>query len=206
MRTIPFRRIFAQARDHARWTSPARAIAALVTLLQASPALASPPPLSFTPIAPRFSEAADQYRALWDQEGNRIVEALERNAGLGFPDSPIEVLVTDSATMTAFDGRTIRIRAGYSIAFAKATFAHEMGHRLAQALPRTAEMDDHRVLYLFLYDAWTDLYGRDFADRMVAIERQFRANYDYDAAWTWALSMTRAERQERLRWLRSGVR
>ena len=58
----------------------------------------------------------------------------------------------------------------------------------ALRLPRTGEMDDHRVLYLFLYDAWMDLYGREFADRMVATERQFRSTYDYDAAWTWALA------------------
>ncbi len=165
--------------------------------------MAEEPPLSFTPVAPRFADAAEQYHALWDQEGERIVGALERASGLRFPATPIEVLVTDSATMTALDGRTIRIRAGYSGAFAKATFAHEMGHRLALALPRTAEMDDHRVLYLFLYDAWTELYGREFADRMVAIERSFHTTYDYDAAWTWALSISRAERQERLKGLRN---
>ncbi len=185
---------------------PARAIGALLALMLATSAAASPPPVTVTPIAPRFAEAADEYRALWDQEGDRIIDALERHAGLRFPDAPIEVLVTDSATMTALDGRTIRIRAGYPSAFAKATFAHEMGHRLAQALPRTAELDDHRVLYLFLYDAWIDLYGREFADRMVAIERRFRSTYDYDAAWAWALAMTRTERQARLNWLRSGLR
>jgi len=178
----------------------------MLALPFATSAVAAPPPVTVTPIAPRFTDAANQYRALWDQEGDRIVEALERHAGLRFPDAPIEVLVTDSATMASLDGRTIRIRAGYSRAFAKATFAHEMGHRLSQALPRTAELDDHRVLYLFLYDVWVDLYGRDFANRMVAIERRFRTNYDYDAAWTWALSMRRAERQDRLRWLRSGLR
>ena len=46
---------------------------------------------------------------------------------------------------------------------------------------------------------------RELADRMVAIERTFHATYDYDAAWTWALTMTRMERQGRLKWLRSGV-
>ncbi len=63
-------------------------------------------------------------------------------------------------------------------------------------------MDDHRVLYLFLYDVWTRLYGRAFADRMVAIERRIPGRYSYDAAWTWALSMTREERRARLRALR----
>jgi hypothetical protein len=61
----------------------------------------------------------------------------------------------------------------------------------------------HRTLFLFLYDAWTDLYGQAFADEMVAIERERRGYYDYDAAWTWALAMTREERQARLRALRA---
>lgn len=175
---------------------------ALWTLLAAGA-----PPLSFTPVEPRFADDSDGYRALWQAEGAGIVAALERTAGLPFPSAPIEVIVNGASTMTALDGRTIRFRAGYSRDFAKATLAHELGHRLALRLPRTAEMDDHRVLYLFLYDAWTDLYGRDFADRMVEIERDFHSTaYDYDAAWRWALSMTRAQRQARLKWLRGGVR
>ena len=182
-----------------------RLLLACVALVMATPIRAASPAITFTPIAPRFREAADEYRALWEQEGDRIVGALERAAGIPFPPAPIEVLVTDSATMTSLDGRTIRMRPFHGRDFAKATLAHEMGHRLALALPRTPEMDDHRVLYLFLYDAWTDLYGRDFADRMVEFERSFHSNYDYDAAWTWALSMTRAERQSRLKWLRRGL-
>jgi hypothetical protein len=59
---------------------------------------------------------------------------------------------------------------------------------------------DHRLL-LFLYDVWTDLYGKDFAHRMVAIERRIPDRYNYDAAWTWALAM-REERQARIRALR----
>ena len=37
---------------------------------------------------------------------------------------------------------------------------------------------------------------------MVAIERRIPGRYDYDAAWTWALAMTREE-QARLRALRA---
>ena len=71
-----------------------------------------------------------------------------------------------------------------------------MGHRLALAFPRGSGLDDHRLLYLFLYDVWADLYGRAFADRMVTIER--RIGPGYDSAWTWALAMTREQRQARL--------
>ena len=159
-------------------------------------ALLAAPSLTFAPVQPRFAAAAAEYGRLWDLEGERIAAALERSSGLAFPPAPIAVIVSEGRPMTAYDGRTIRLRAGYSADYKKATLVHEMGHRLALALPRTAGLDDHRLLDLFLYDAWTDLYGRGFADRMVAIERKIGPGYD--SAWTWALAMTREQRQARL--------
>ncbi|MDQ8754933.1 hypothetical protein RCO27_01710 [Sphingosinicella sp. LHD-64] len=164
---------------------------------------AAAPPMSFVATASVHATAAAEYRRLWDVDGARIVAAMEAVTGLPFPASPIEVIVRDGPPMTSYDGQTIRLRAGYSPAYKKATLVHELGHRLALTLPREAGLDDHRLLYLFLYDVWTDLYGQDYADRMVAVERRMRRLYDYDAAWTWALSMTREERQARLRALTS---
>jgi hypothetical protein len=161
---------------------------------------AAAPPVSVTPVSPAFAPAADEYRRLWQAEGSAMVAAMERVAGLRYPPGPVEILVSEGRPMTAYDGRTIRLRASYSPAYKKATLVHEVGHRLALALPRSAELDDHRLLYLFLYDVWTDLYGQAFADRMVSIER--RIGPGYEAAWTWALAMTREQRQARLAALR----
>lgn len=157
------------------------------------------PPLNFVAMAPRYEPATEEYRRIWTDDGPLIVAAMEAATGQSFPLSEIEVLVRDGAPMISFDGRTIRLRASSRPAYMKATLVHELGHRLAMTLPRSPELDDHRLLYLFLYDVWTDLYGRDFADRMVAIERRIRAPYDYATAWDWALSMTREERRARLR-------
>jgi hypothetical protein len=165
---------------------------------------AATPPVSFAPVGPGFAPASDEYRRLWDTDGERIVAAMERVTGLPFPASPIDAIVSEGRPMTAYDGRTIRLRASYSPAYKKATLVHELGHRLALALPRDSGLDDHRLLYLFLYDVWCDLYGRDFADRMVAIER--RIGPAYQSAWTWALAMTREQRQARLAALRSRAR
>ena len=165
---------------------------------------AAAPPVSFAPREARFARAAEEYRGIWDREGARIVAAMEAATGLEFPAAPIEIVIGDGPPMTAYGGRTMRLRAGYSSVYKKATLVHEMGHVLAFRLPRGAGLDDHRTLYLFLYDVWTDLYGRDFADRMVSIERRIPGRYDYDAAWTWALAMTREQRRERLRALLAG--
>ena len=170
-------------------------------LLLVAPLLAAAsPPLAFVPVGERFAPAADEYRRIWHAEGARIVAALEEAAGIEFPPAPIEALVGDTPPMTAYDGRTMRLRARYSPTYKTATLVHELGHRLSFLLPREAGLDDHRLLYLFLYDAWTDLYGADFADRMVAIER--RIGRRYADAWDWALAMSRDERRARLRALR----
>lgn len=165
---------------------------------------AAAPPVSFFPVSPEYSEAADEYRRLWQTEGPRIVAAMEMATGLAFPSSRVDAIVSEGRPMASFDGRLIRLRASYSLVYKKATLAHEIGHRLAFTLPRGSGLDDHRLLYLFLYDVWTDLYGRDFADRMVSIER--RIGPAYEAAWTWALAMTREERQARLAALRARPR
>ncbi len=163
---------------------------------------AAAPPLAFVPVRSSFDAAAADYARIWKDDGPRIAAALEAESGLRFPGTKIDAIVSDARPMTSYDGRTIRLRATYSPDYKKATLVHELGHRLALAFPRRSGLDDHRLLYLFLYDAWTDLNGRGFADRMVAIERRIPGGYDYDAAWTWALSQTREQRQERLRGLR----
>ena len=162
---------------------------------------AAAPPVSVTPVSPAFAPAADEYRRLWQSEGPAIVAAMERVAGIRYPPGAIDVLVSEGRPMTAYDGRTIRLRASYSPAYKKATLVHEVGHRLVLALPRNSELDDHRLLYLFLYDVWTDLYGPAFADRMVGIER--RIGPAYESAWAWALAMSREQRQARLASLRA---
>jgi hypothetical protein len=159
------------------------------------------PPVTFVPVAPQFAPASEEYRSVWETDGARIVEALERAAGLPFPPGRIDAIVSEGRPMAAYDGRTVRLRASYSPAYKKATLVHELGHRLALGLPRSAGLDDHKLLYLFLYDAWTDLYGQAFADRMASIER--RIGPAYEAAWDWALAMTREQRQARLAALRA---
>ena len=171
----------------------------LTSLPRRAKSAAAAPPVSFVPTQPNLTPAADHYRLLWEAEGVRIVAALEEVTGIAFPVTPIEVMIGNSPPMMAYDRRTMRLRPGRSDDYRLGTLVHELGHRLAMELPHTAELDDHRLLYLFLYDVWTDLYGQEFADRMVRIERRIPGPYDYDAAWSWALAMTREQRQARLR-------
>ena len=75
---------------------------------------------------------------------------------------------------------------------------HELGHRLiAQLANRPPDLDEHRVLDLFLYDVWERLWGTTFADSQVLIESGRTGLYDYASAWRWALSLSKGERAAR---------
>jgi hypothetical protein len=172
---------------------------AVVTLSVALALAAGQPHVSFEAMTPRFDQAAEDYRRLWASEGPRIIAAIESATGLPYPQAPLTALVREGPSMMALDGSSMRLRAGHDEEHKKAVLVHELGHRLALRLPRSARLDDHRLLYLFLYDVWSDLYGPQFADRMVEAERRSKSHYDYNSAWTWALSMTRNERQALLK-------
>ena len=68
---------------------------------------------------------------------------------------------------------------------------------IAQLTIRPADLDEHRVLFLFLYDLWERLWGRDFADQQVTVESARTGLYDYASAWRWALSLGQEQRASR---------
>ena len=162
---------------------------------------AAAPPIAFVPAGPRFAEAADSYQRIWEEDRDRIVAAMESATGLAFPTAPVEAIVSETPPMTAYHGREMRLRASYAPTYKRATLVHEIGHLLTLTLPRDSGLDDHRLLYLFLYDVWTDLYGESWAERMMQLER--RIGPHYAEAWDWALAMTREQRQARLRALQA---
>lgn len=91
----------------------------------------------------------------------------------------------------------MRMRASYPYDTKRGTLVHELSHRLiSELVPK--KFEDHPVIFLFLYDAWVELWGRDFADSQVAVESRRRGIYDYEAAWKTALELSAEERS--IRW------
>ena len=160
---------------------------------------AAAPTVTVTAADPELAPAAEEYRLLWESEGGRMVAALEAAAGIPFPAAPVELIVHRGRPLAPYGTNQIWLSARYPLFYKRATLVHELGHRLAFTLPRRAGLDDHRLLYLFLYEAWAELYGHEFAAEMARIEREIPGEYDYDAAWEWALAMTPDERRQRLR-------
>ena len=154
--------------------------------------------MTFTPQDQTFAEAAEAYRRVWVAEGSAIVDAMERGTGLTFLETHINVVIFEGVSHSGVDDSPMYLRASYPADVKKATLVHEHGHRLiAQLRTRPADLDEHRVLDLFLYDVWESLWGRDLADQQVKFESGLRGLYDYETAWKWALSVSQAERASR---------
>jgi hypothetical protein len=168
------------------------------TLLTALSSQAQRVSIRVAPEAERFEEAAREYQALWEAEGDRMIEALESVAELNFPESAIEAVVYEGISRSGSAGSPMRMRASDPAGAKKATLIHELGHRhLAQLTRRPPELDEHRVLFLLLYDVWERLYGKGFAAEQVEVEKRRQGVYDDKAAWEWALSQSREERAKR---------
>ena len=155
--------------------------------------------MTFTPQSHTFSEETDAYRRLWADEGQRIIEAMQRVTGLTFIQSHVEAVIFEGPSSSGSRDTPMYLRASYTADEKKSALVHELGHRLISQLSnRPADLDEHRVLYLFLYEAWEALWGGPYADRQVLVESERRGLYDYETAWRWALSLTRSERAARL--------
>lgn len=151
--------------------------------------------MSFTPESEKYTEATKQYQEIWKAEGGKMIEAIESVTGLRFVETDISVIVFEGASSSGFGAIPMKLRASYPEEVKKATLIHELGHRLnGQLKERPKDIDEHRILFLYLYDVWAKLYGKDFADRMVEVEKKRKGLYDYEAAWNWALSLSEEQR------------
>jgi len=164
----------------------------------------SPVHLSFRAASDSFAAAREEYDALWRVEGPRIIRVMEQISGLRFDSPPyadtlIVAIVFEGVSQSGYREKPMQLRASYPPDTKRATLVHELGHRLQVSVARPDE-DEHAILFLWLYDAWVALWGRQFADEQVKVERARRG--PYPAAWDAALSLDAASRAQRWRALR----
>ena len=143
-----------------------------------------------------FIEAANEYALIWREEGNRILDVIQKVTNLTFIESRIAAVVYDGVS---FSGRSpkdiMKIRFSYDTENKKATLVHELSHRLLFNLINKPDTDEHQTLFLFLYDVWIELYGDEFANKMVETEKV--RDEKYFTAWSFALSFTKEQRREK---------
>jgi hypothetical protein len=160
--------------------------------------------LNFSPESEKYAEATAEYQAIWKSEGKKIVEAMESVSGLKFTDKDVQVVVYEGVSWSGHREQPMKLRASYPADVKKATLIHELGHRLINdiRIPKSKELDEHKVLFLILYDIWEQLYGKEFADKSVEVEKKRKGIYDYESAWKWALSLSKDQRATQFKELR----
>ena len=154
------------------------------------------PQIDFQPESARFNAATEEYREIWRTEGERISAALQAATGLEMEAGPIPAIVYGGISNSGYKRIPMRMRASYPPDTKRATLVHELAHRQISGLV-SKEGEDHPIIFLFVYDVWVQLWGREFADEQVAVESERRGNYDYESAWRDALALGREGRAER---------
>ena len=154
--------------------------------------------LQFVPSNDSFTKDANEYREIWESDGEKIVSAIKKATGLDFLDTAIIVTVYDSMSLSGNRRTGMKMRGRYPYETKKGTLIHELSHRLLLNLSVSRDFEDHPVIFLFLYDVWCDLYGKQFADNQVQIESKRQGYYDYKTAWTNALNISKENRQIQL--------
>ena len=109
---------------------------------------------------------------------------------------PIRTIVYGGISNSGYKRQPMRMRASYPPDTKRATLVHELAHRLISDLV-SRDFEEHPIIFLFVYDVWVKLWGREFADEQVAVESKRRGNYDYESAWRDALALGREGRTER---------
>ena len=137
--------------------------------------------------------AARAYRAIWDEDGERIVAALQTRSCMPFPEPGVSATVADAVSHSGGPEHPMRLRASYALDVKKSTLVHELGHRhLWQLVERLDGVDGHMTLYLILDLVWADVWGEEFAMDRVRGESAWDA--DYANAWAWAHTLDPEER------------
>jgi hypothetical protein len=163
--------------------------------LQFQGAVRSQPSIEFVAATPAHERAVRDYRAIWDQDGARIVAALEARTCLKFAEPKVSALVDDATSNSGGPQHAMGLRASYDLDVKRATLVHELAHRhLWQLTQRLDDLDGHRTLYLVLDRVWADVWGEQFAAERVRTESSWHAEYDYAAAWSWASALSIDER------------
>jgi hypothetical protein len=146
------------------------------------------PDIDFEPESSRYAVATEEYREIWRTEGARISAALEAATGLEMETGPIKAIVFEGISNSGYKWKPMRMRASYPPDTKRATLVHELAHRLIADLS-SWNLEEHPIIFLFVYDVWVKLWGQDFADEQVAVESERRGRYDYESAWRDALAL-----------------
>ena len=160
--------------------------------------------IQFVPVELVQQGAVIEYEEIWRQHGSSIVSAFEEATGVALSEEVIEARVWEAISKSGRQDEPMYLRASYPEPTKKAALVHELGHRYLLELNAPNPYEDiHYPLSLLLYRVWTDIWGLDFADSQVEVEKA--RSKRYRRAWRWVCSLSRQERESKWKVYISGA-
>jgi len=156
--------------------------------------------INFIPDSDRqdFSQAVAEYQEVWNQYKDKIVDAWERMTGLKFKESEINAIVYEGRSQS----HPFLLRSNLDVERKATVLVHELGHRIIykrQNIPEINSLENHKTLFLVLYEVFEKVFDNEVADRAVEWDCVNLSPEVYKAAWDWAFEFSKEERAEKFK-------
>lgn len=157
--------------------------------------------------SPQYNAYAQEYSAIWEFQGKKIINGLENITGLEFREKQlIGVVGHGNERGRSYSGKLgepIILR--YNNRLKMGVLAHELIHRLmsqwglfSKNKEHLGLTDNHQVLDLILYRLMNDLFGKEAALELVRSESSGKDPI-YKDCWNKTMALTEAEREDLLK-------
>jgi hypothetical protein len=149
-----------------------------------------------------ISSHVKEYENIWNEFGEKIVEAFEKYSGLKFNETYVNALVFGAGNLS--QSHPLCLKANCETDEKKSLLLHELAHRIIyrkRKLPNIEDNKDSTLLHfhmnLFLFDVWKEVFGNEFA--LQSIEREKLYAEKYKTAWEKFEQHTEDERKQILK-------
>lgn len=148
---------------------------------------------------PDYEPAAKEYAKIWEDNEKLFTNALEKYSGLKFKTKLINAVIFAGGDYS----RPLRFNYSHEEYYKRSVLMHELCHRLLVdnnikiSYGETASEEVHKVVYLFLYDAWVEALGQEIAEKARVKEISWN-HAPHVNAWNFAMSFSKDERQKEL--------
>jgi len=147
--------------------------------------------------SPDYELAAKEYAKIWEESKGSIVKALEKVSGMKFKTKLINAFIYSGHNYSI----PLMLRYSNEKYYIRSILMHELSHRLlidnGFMLPLYDNFVEevHKIIYLFVYEAWIEALGQEVADKSKERDLSFK-DPRYMRARNWAWSFSKEDRRK----------
>lgn len=129
-----------------------------------------------------ISKHVNEYENIWNEFGEKIIEAFEKYSGLKFAETYLNAIVFGTGNIS--QSHPLCLKANCEFDEKKSLLVHELAHIIIyrkRKLPNIEDNKDSTLLHfhmnLFLFDVWKEVFGNEFASKSVEREKLYAEKY-----------------------------